>query len=314
MVQGGMKEMNVTVNPHPPYDFYKMIRKLSLDSQYKVEKENRQLSFAVRIKNQREEQLWKKGIIFLTNQGTIEQPEIALHYEGEALDQAEQVWLKRHLAFRFGWSRDVLTSFYQRIERVPILAQMIQNHIGLPLVLEEGLYECLIKTIIHQQVNLRFAQQLVIDLAREFGDLLNHAGHGYALFPTPNQLAQVDVDTLRQRKFSLRKAEYITELARKIASGTLDLDALSQEDNQTIISELTKERGVGNWTAECFLLFGLGRANLFPAGDLGIQKGLQQLLGLATRPTAEVCRKWIEPYQEWGSYIALYLWESVSQS
>lgn len=303
--------MNVHIKPKPPYDFHKLVHRLNLDPQFKVDKEQEQISFAIWIKKEPVEQLWKKGIVRLINLGTIEQPKISVQYAGDELSQAEETWVLEHLDFRFGWTRHDLPTFYQAVQDQPILAQLVEQHRGLPLVLDEGLFECLIKTIIQQQVNLSFARQLVFNLATEYGTTIDYSGHTFILFPTPSQLAQVEVEALRQRKFSRRKAEYITDLAKKIADGQLDLERLAQADNDTILKMLTKERGIGVWTVECFLLFGLGRPNLFPAGDLGIQKALQQLLALPERPSAEECRTWAKPYEAWGTYLALYLWASL---
>lgn len=303
--------MNVFVRPQPPYHFHKLIERLKPDPQFRVDSRHEQISFAMWIRQEQEEKRWKKGIVCLTNQGSIEEPVIHVHYLGEKLNKGEENWLLEQLAFRFGWRRQDLSSFYQAVQDEPLLASLVEQHRGLPLVLDEGLFECLIKTIIQQQVNLSFARKLVFDLASQYGTTLVHDGHTFVLFPTSNQLAQVEVEDLRQRRFSRRKAEYIIALAKKVASGQLNLERLAQEDNETILKVLTKERGIGLWTVECFLLFGLGRPNLFPAGDLGIRKAVQKLFALPERPTADACRRWAQAYEPWGTYLALYLWESL---
>lgn len=306
--------MNYIVNPETPYDLNKIMHKLGMDPQYKVNWAKEEVSFAIRVKWHKEEKQWKKGIVTLTNEGSPDQPQIRVHFFGDELIEDEREWLMENLAFRFQMTENKLPAFYQAVQNEPILSELVQTYRGLAIVLEEGIYECLIKTIIHQQVNLRFARQLVVDLAKEYGDTLVYNYHEYAFFPTASQLAKVEVEELRKRKFSQRKAEYVIDLARKIAQGELDLDTLSMLDNQSIINKLTAERGVGVWTVECLLLFGLGRANLFPAGDLGIRNALKKALGLEERPSVEECREWIKAYEQWGSYVAIYCWESLGHN
>jgi DNA-3-methyladenine glycosylase II len=291
-----------------------VLYKLGADPQYRVDVEKSQLSFPVRVKLHKEEKKWKKSICFLTDMGTVEQPHVEINFFGENLTKEEQNWLLSHLTKRFQWDSSLLPNFYTFVGEATPIGEVVKRYQGLPLVLDEGIYEGLIKTIVHQQVNLRFAHQLVLSLAKDYGESLKVEEHEYYFLPTSSQLARVEVSELRTKKFSQKKAEYITDIAKKISKGELDLEALSLLSNDDFIERLTQERGIGIWTAECILLFSLGRANLFPAGDLAIRNAIKIIEGLPERPSIDEGKEWGKPYEPWGSYLAIYLWESLGNN
>lgn len=312
MVEGKIHEFDV--EPIAPYDMERVMLKLGADPHYFLQWELRKLMFPLRVKEQQEESFWKKVVITLTNLGAVDQPHIKVSIAGEALSSGELAWLKEHLSYQFQWESETLLQFYEAMKEYPVLDKLIQQYRGLPLVLDEGVYEGLIKTIIHQQLNLKFAQQLVVSLAREYGEGLSVEGRDFYFLPTPAQLAQVPVEELRTKKFSQRKAEYITGIAQKVAAGTLRLEELTALSNAEFIHTLSKERGIGVWTAECILLFCLARPDLFPAGDIGIRNAVQRLEALPARQTIEECREWAKPYEAWGSYLSIYLWEFLGNN
>ncbi|WP_202080949.1 DNA-3-methyladenine glycosylase family protein [Caldalkalibacillus salinus] len=305
--------MEYEVQPCPPYDMEKVCLKLGADPMYEYDLELQTLSFAVRIKTGEKEEQWKKGMMKLEHKGTVAQPLVKVRYVGDELTATDEKWLQQHLTHRFQWGTNVLQTFYAELEGTSINS-VLETLKGLPLVLDDGLFEGLITTIIHQQLNLRFAQQLVYSLAMDYGDQVQDGQKYFYLLPTPSQLAEVDIAELRTKKFSQRKAEYIIGVAQKVRNGELDLERLSALPNEAFIERLSQERGIGQWTAECILLNGLGRKDLFPAGDLGIRNAVKKIEGLEERPSIEACRAWVEPYQNWGSYVAIYLWEYLGNN
>lgn len=94
------------------------------------------------------------------------------------------------------------------------------------------------------------------------------------LFPTPKQVANAPMATLRAAGLSQRKAEYVQDLATRFADGRLSAKRLLQMSDDEIMKELCEVRGIGKWTVEMFMIFTLRRPNVLPHGDLGIQKGL----------------------------------------
>ena len=118
---------------------------------------------------------------------------------------------------------------------------------------------------------------------------------------------------LRTLKFSSRKAEYVIGLSEKVASGELDLEGMREWSDEAIIDELIKIRGIGRWTAENFLLFGLGRPNLFPKADIGIQNAIKLLYNLEKKPTMDEMNHFSEAWHPYLSYASLYLWRSIEK-
>ena len=124
---------------------------------------------------------------------------------------------------------------------------------------------------------------------------------------TPRALAQADPKTLRQLGLNGRKVEYLQQLAQNVMDGRLDLTDLAHRKDWVVLKELSAQKGVGLWTAEMLLIFGLGRPDVLSWGDLGIRRGLEMLYGKAlTRQDFERYKKRYSPY---GTTASLYLWE-----
>jgi DNA-3-methyladenine glycosylase II len=171
----------------------------------------------------------------------------------------------------------------------------------------------MIRTIIGQQLNLAFAATLtrrLVQLASP--EPLVHEGRTFLFFPSPEEVARLSYESLCELQFSRRKAEYVIDFAREIVEGNLDLERLEAMSNEEIISQLVRLRGIGRWTVECFLLFGLGRTDLLPAADIGLRNGLKRWFGLDSQPTEEEVRRWGASWSPWSSYVTYYLWESLN--
>lgn len=126
----------------------------------------------------------------------------------------------------------------------------------------------------------------------------------------PNQVLQFSDQSLRDVGLSWAKVKYIKDLATKVVSGEVNLLNLDTLDNESVINELTKVKGIGRWTAQMFLLFTLKRENIFSYGDLGLRKGFAKLYKI-DKPSDEditkIISKW-EPYQSYGS---ISLWHHL---
>lgn len=165
-----------------------------------------------------------------------------------------------------------LGSFYRAAAADPVLARLIPRLYGLRPTLSPRAFEMLVGSVCAQQVNLTFAFAVRGRLVRRFGTPVRVHGETVYAFPEPSTLARARVGDLRGMQFTARKAEYIVGLAGRVASGDLDLGALSACPNEEVIERVTAVRGLGRWTAEWFLARGLGRGDVCPAGDLGVRK------------------------------------------
>ena len=106
------------------------------------------------------------------------------------------------------------------------------------------------------------------------------------------------------------KADYILDLSKKVIKGELDFNSFEEMTDEQVIEDLVKIRGIGRWTAEMYLIFGLGRMDVFPLGDLGLINGIKKLYNLDD-PTIEkiekIGKKW-SPYRTIGTW---YIWRGV---
>jgi DNA-3-methyladenine glycosylase II len=170
---------------------------------------------------------------------------------------------------------------------------------GLPVEVWGSGFGPLVHLILGQQVSIEAADAMYANLERVLGTVESEG------------LLQLDDETMRACGFTRMKAEYARGLATACLDG-LDLDALSEESDEEIVRTLVELRGIGRWTAECYLLFCLGRPDLFPTGDLALRVGIQEISGLAEEPTepetAELAAVWAPrrtaaAYLVWQGYL-----------
>ena len=129
--------------------------------------------------------------------------------------------------------------------------------------------------------------------------------------PTPEALLRTTDDTLRGIGLSRQKITYLKDLATKIQDGVLQLARLPMHSDAEVILQLMGVKGIGRWTAEMFLIFALGRLDVFPVDDLGIRKAMQRAYSYKRLPAPVTmhrhARKWV-PYRTIATW---YLWRSL---
>lgn len=124
-------------------------------------------------------------------------------------------------------------------------------------------------------------------------------------------VAATPFDTLRSAGLSGQKASYVHALAAAVASGQIDFAALPVDDDEAI-ALLSSVKGIGRWSAEIYLLFAEGRADVFPAGDLALQIQLGRLLGEEARPTEKRARSLAEPMRPHRGALSIFLWHNYN--
>lgn len=125
---------------------------------------------------------------------------------------------------------------------------------------------------------------------------------------TPKTLLKLDDEVLRAVGLSRPKMRYCRGLAEDLASGRLDLVTVRELDDAAAIEQITRVKGLGRWSAECYLLFALKRPDVWPADDLAVQTAMQRLKGLAARPTTKEMDSLAEPWRPYRSAAARLLW------
>jgi len=164
----------------------------------------------------------------------------------------------------------------------------------------------LLRSIVYQQLSTKAAATI-------HGRVLDAFGTDGALDPEAVHAAHDDA--LRACGLSRAKVAAVRDLGERQRAGTLPTRAeLLAMPDAAVVAALTAVRGVGPWTAQMVLLFNLGRPDVWPVADLGVQEGYRIVLGLEARPTAKEMVAVGEPYAPWRSVAAWYGWRAVHRA
>ena len=128
---------------------------------------------------------------------------------------------------------------------------------------------------------------------------------------TPEIVLSFFDQEIRDTGASWAKVKYIKDLAKCVATKTIDLKKLHELSDKEVIQELIKVKGIGPWTAEMFLMFSLGREDVFSYGDLGLRHAMQKLYAFKKEPTIEQMEKITSTWSPYRTYGALLLWRSL---
>ncbi|HET8843134.1 MAG TPA: DNA-3-methyladenine glycosylase [Ktedonobacteraceae bacterium] len=163
---------------------------------------------------------------------------------------------------------------------------------------DPNVFEALVDAIISQQISVKAADAI---MARVRAALPEKQ-------VTPEALLVFDQESLRTLGLSTSKARYIRNLVEHITSGQLQLDLLSELDDEEIILQLTAVKGIGRWTAEMCLIFTLGRPDVLPVDDLGLVEGVRGAYQLAARPSKLELREMAELWRPYRTFATWYMW------
>jgi DNA-3-methyladenine glycosylase II len=167
----------------------------------------------------------------------------------------------------------------------------------------DSLFEMAVLAVTEQQISTKAAHSIQKRLLERFGREVD----GLPLFPSAETLAEASSESLRDIGLSGRKTEYIQGLARQTASGEFDLQALCGLGNDEVRRRISGLRGFGRWSADYILVRGLGRPDVVPADDLGIQKIVGAYFAGGARLTARQVTETLAPYRPWRGLAVFYL-------
>jgi DNA-3-methyladenine glycosylase II len=185
--------------------------------------------------------------------------------------------------------------------RDPVLAALVEQ--AGPATLKRGgrdHFRALARSIVYQQLAGRAAEAI--------------HGRFEALFdgkPTPEALLATPEEALRAAGLSGSKTASILDLAAKVESGTVPLDGIARLSDDAIIERLTVVRGIGRWTAEMFLMFQLGRIDVWPVDDFGVRAGYAAAYGMKELPTPKVLAGLGDAFRPYRSIAAWYFWRAI---
>lgn len=132
-------------------------------------------------------------------------------------------------------------------------------------------------------------------------------------FPIPDDVLKVSVEKLRSAGLSGQKASYLKDLAAKFKDGTINPKLFHTMSDEEIIEHVVAVKGIGEWTGQMFLMFTLGRPDVLPTGDLGIQKAFQKMFHLRHKPSPAQMEKLSRGWAGHRTVACFYLWRTLDQ-
>jgi len=205
-----------------------------------------------------------------------------------------------------------LEAFYAQTRVEPVLRSTGRRFRGLRLPRDSGIYEALLHAIIGQQLSVVAANTIKGRLFAATGARIEVDGTEVPRVPTPAEIRALEAEGLRRIGLSRAKTVAVLALAHRQDAGAFASNRFADGPVESAVERLDAEPGVGRWTAENALLRGVGRTDLFVAGDLGVRVALERY-GVLDRDRPEVeARAWGDRwYPGWGSYATLYLWRRL---
>ncbi|MDY9922713.1 DNA-3-methyladenine glycosylase [Methanobacterium sp.] len=250
----------------------------------------------------------KPMILYIESVGEVENPELRVSVGSKdelSQDILNSVPQMVHKIFNLGLD---LHPFYEAIKSDDTMARITGKLYGLKNPSTPTLFEAITDSIIEQQISLKAAHSIGNRLIKQFGSCIYSYGQKYYSYPSPEDLAHLDLEKLRKCGLSYRKAEYIRDLSLNIINKEVDLKSLQKmSTTQEMIDELTKIRGIGIWTAELALLRGLCRLDAIPADDIGLQRVIAHFYHDDKKISAEEVREIASSWGKWRGLASYYL-------
>jgi len=191
--------------------------------------------------------------------------------------------------------------YLKRID--PVLAGVIES-VGpcrIRIAAEGTHFQALTRSIVYQQLSGKAAATILSRVVALFPD-------GIA---TPEAFQATSDEQLRAAGLSRQKISYLRDLSSKVASGALPLEAVEMMDDDDLINHLVQVKGIGRWTAQMFLMFRLGRRNVLPELDLGIQNAIRRAYRMRKRPTPKQVKRVGAKWAPHSTVACWYLWRSL---
>lgn len=199
-----------------------------------------------------------------------------------------------------------IEDFEQHYRRHSQLGILIARQSGLRIPMTASIFEALSWAIIGQQISV----QAATSIRRKLIQVVNiRHSDGLFCYPGAEQVAELSESDLRQAGFSLSKAQTLLTISRMLSSGELLLEnRLAVLPAEETHQKLAKIRGIGPWTMNYLFLRGYGWLDASLEGDVAVRRGLQKLLNMPDKLTAQQTQQWLAPFSPWRALIAAHLW------
>jgi DNA-3-methyladenine glycosylase II len=207
--------------------------------------------------------------------------------------------MARTLSITPTWANEA-TDFLCRSDRV--LARIIAQVGPLEMAHRRERFQALVRAIIFQQL----AGRAALAIYNRFVKII-----GGGRFPGPARVIAASDEDMRRAGLSRGKMAYIRDLASHVRDGSLNFRKFARMDDEEIIAELVRVRGIGRWTAEMFLMFNLRRPDILPVDDLGFRSAVAKAYGLGKLPAAKELRLMGQRWRPYRSAAVWYFWQST---
>jgi DNA-3-methyladenine glycosylase II len=204
-----------------------------------------------------------------------------------------------------------LSLFYKLARKDDLLKDLVKKFNGYRIVSIPDLFESLVWAVIGQQINVAFAYTIKQRYVRAFGEKINWNGKDLFLFPTPKIAMTISDEELYAMQFSRQKARYVKLIAEAFASGELSKEKIALLSLEEAKKELTKIKGIGNWTANYAMMKTFRRPDAFPLEDVALHNAIRILKGMKKKPSLQTVKRIFKNYKGWEAYATLYLWKSL---
>lgn len=196
-----------------------------------------------------------------------------------------------------------LRPFYRLTVKHPSVTGIASRLRGLKPIRPGSLFEMAVVAVTEQQISLAAAYRIRSRLIQRFGDYID----GLWAFPPAERIARASLDELQDCGLSRRKSEYVSELAKGIAQGSLNLATLKRMSDDQARSFIMEQRGFGRWSADYILIRGLGRLDCVPIDDLAVRTIVGTYLGDRRRMAPEEVQEALKPFAPFRGLATFYL-------
>lgn len=250
------------------------------------------------------------GYIILVEIGEQAEHTLLIEFLGNTRPSSKRV-REQVVAYIIEWFdlETNISPFYEIATKDSMLNQAVLQFRGLRIMGIPDLFEAIAWGVLGQQINLAYAYTLKRRLVEKFGHSMEFEGEMYWLFPTARDLAKLAVEELVELKMTVKKCEYLIDVATQIDSGLLTKEMLLEtNDVKKAEKILTKIRGIGPWTANYVLMRCLRFPDAFPIDDVGLHNAIKHVIGSNQKPTKDVIQQLALPWKGWEAYATFYLW------
>lgn len=292
--------MKLTINPTPPFDF-DLSTKIFSDGDIQIRRyENGKYWQVIRLNN-------KLVLIIIKALGNADGPKLLVELKSNEEISNNDKKIAEEIIFSLFNLKFDLMPFYEDLKNDKIMSRLAQKLRGLKSPTTPTVFEALISSLIEQQISLNVAHSIERKLTKAFGDVLKIDDEIYYAFPTPQKLASVTIEQLRQCGLSLKKSEYIKDVSESISDGKLNLEEFKNYDIKEITEELCKIRGIGVWTAEFTMVRGMHKLEAMPADDIGLRRCISHYYCNDEKISREEACRIAEKWGKWKGLAGFYL-------